>query len=70
MRSYTYSFYGGMKYYHDDPELVEWRRKQYEEDFDEWFKNLNNRLIKDNIFISYILNLDDIIKYSKKYLLY
>jgi diadenosine tetraphosphatase ApaH/serine/threonine PP2A family protein phosphatase len=70
MRSYTYSFYEGIKYYYDDPKLIEWRRNQYIEDLEEWFKNLNNRLIENKIYISYIYNIEDVIEYSKKNLCY
>ena len=70
IRSYTYTFYDGKKYYYDDSILIERRRKNYENDFIWGFKELNNRLIEKNIFINYDMNIKDLMNYAKKYLLY
>ena len=70
MRSYTHTFYNGLKYYYDDSELIEWRRKHYEIDFKWGFELLYKRLIKENIFINYNVNIEDLKSYAKENLLY
>ncbi|CAG8823761.1 28173_t:CDS:1, partial [Dentiscutata erythropus] len=43
IRSYFYTFENGLKFgiMNDTVDLLEWRRKGYENDCVEWFKNIN-----------------------------
>ena len=70
IRSYFYTYNEGFKYgiLNDTMDLLEWRRKSYETDCVEWFKNINYDCEKYGI--KYLFSYSDIEQYCKEYLAY
>ncbi|CAG8793052.1 16701_t:CDS:1, partial [Dentiscutata erythropus] len=65
VRSYHNLFHDSCWFYHDSWDLLLWRRKQYEEDFEYTIGVLNK-----NFSYIYLLNYDDLLDYAENNLVF
>ena len=70
IRSYFYIFNEGYKYasMNNTQDLIMWRAKSYENDFNFWFEEANRECKK--LEIKYLFTYNDLKKYNKEYLTY
>ncbi|CAG8580960.1 20249_t:CDS:1, partial [Dentiscutata erythropus] len=70
IRSYFYTYNEGLKYgiINDTIDLIEWRRKGYENDCKKWFAEINYDC--EQYGIKYLFSYSDIEQYCEEYLAY